>query len=37
VIAVRTKLTAEQLEALWEPIQAAIPLSSLSAPARTKR
>jgi hypothetical protein len=37
VIAVRTRLTAEQLEALWEPIQAAIPLSSLAPPARVKR
>lgn len=37
VIASRTRLTPEQLEALWKPIQAAIPLASLSAPARTKR
>jgi hypothetical protein len=37
VIAVRTRLTAEQLQALWEPIEPAIPLSSLSAPARTRR
>jgi len=37
VIAVRTRLTTEQLEALWEPIQPAIPLASLSAPARVKR
>ena len=37
VIAVRTRLTAQQLEALWEPIQPAIPLSSLSAPARARR
>ena len=37
VIAVRTKLTPEQLEALWEPIQPAIPLASLSAPARVRR
>jgi hypothetical protein len=37
VIAVRTRLTAEQLQALWVPIEAAIPLSSLSAPARTRR
>jgi hypothetical protein len=32
VIASRTRLTADQLEALWTPIQAAIPLSSLGAP-----
>ncbi len=37
VIAVRTRLTPEQLERLWEPIQPAIPLASLSAPARTRR
>ena len=37
VIAVRTRLTPEQLEGLWEPIQPAIPLSSLSAAARAKR
>ena len=37
VIAARTRLTAEQLEALWEPIQLAIPLVSLSAPARARR
>ena len=37
VIAVRSRLTAQQLEALWEPIQPAIPLSSLSAPSRAKR
>ena len=37
VIAARTRLTAEQLEALWQPIQAAIPLASLAAPARAKR
>jgi hypothetical protein len=37
VIAVRTRLTAAQLEALWAPIEPAIPLSSLSAPARTRR
>ena len=36
VIASRTRLTAEQIETLWKPIQAAIPLSSLGAPARTK-
>lgn len=37
VIAARTKLTAEQLEALWQPIQPAIPLVSLNAPARARR
>jgi hypothetical protein len=37
VIAVRTRLTAEQLEALWKPLQAAIPLVSLSAPAKARR
>jgi hypothetical protein len=36
VIASRTRLTAEQIETLWKPIQAAIPLSSLGTPARTK-
>ena len=36
VIASRTRLTADQLEALWTPIQAAIPLSSLGAPAKAK-
>ncbi len=37
VIAARTRLTSEQLEALWAPIQAAIPLSSLNAPAKARR
>jgi hypothetical protein len=37
VIAARTRLTAEQLEALWEPIQPAIPLASLNAPAKVRR
>jgi hypothetical protein len=37
VIASRSRLTPEQLEALWKPIQAAIPLASLGAPARTRR
>ena len=37
VIAARTRLTAEQLEALWAPIQPAIPLNSLNAPARARR
>jgi len=37
VMAVRNRLTAEQLTALWAPIQPAIPLASLSAPARARR
>ena len=37
VMAVRTRFSAQQLEALWEPIQPAIPLSSLNAPARPRR
>jgi len=37
VIAVRTRLTPEQLEALWEPIQPAIALSALNPPARARR
>jgi hypothetical protein len=37
VIASRTRLTPEQLEALWKPIQAAIPLASLGAPAKSRR
>jgi hypothetical protein len=37
VIAARAHLTVEQLEALWAPIQPAIPLMSLSAPARARR
>jgi len=37
VIAARSRLTAEQLEALWEPIEGAIPLLSLSAPTRARR
>jgi len=37
VIALRTRLSREQLEALWTPVQAAIPLSSLSVPAKTRR
>ncbi|HSS61787.1 MAG TPA: hypothetical protein VLK30_10070 [Candidatus Limnocylindrales bacterium] len=37
VIAVRTRLSAEQLAALWAPIQPAVPLASLGAPARTRR
>ena len=37
VIAARSRLTAEQLQTLWEPLQAAIPLSSLNPPARAKK
>jgi hypothetical protein len=37
VIASRNRLTIEQLEALWKPIQGAIPLASLGAPTRDKR
>jgi hypothetical protein len=37
VIASRSRLSAEQIEALWKPLQGAIPLASLGAPARTKR
>jgi hypothetical protein len=37
VIAARTRLTSEQLETLWQPIQPAIPLVSLNAPARVRR
>ena len=37
VISVRTRLTAEQLQALWEPIEPAIPLASLAPPARARR
>lgn len=37
VIAARQRLTAEQLVALWEPIQPAIPLASLNAPARVRK
>jgi hypothetical protein len=37
VIAARNRLTAEQLEALWQPIQPAIPLSSLNPPAKARR
>ena len=36
VIASRSRLTAEQIEELWKPIQPAIPLSSLGAPAKVK-
>jgi hypothetical protein len=37
VIASRARLEPSQLEELWKPIQPAIPLSSLSAPARSRR
>lgn len=37
VIAARSRLTAEQLQELWKPIEAAIPLASLNAAARIKR
>ena len=37
VIGARSRLTAEQLESLWKPIQTAIPLASLNAPAKSKR
>jgi hypothetical protein len=37
VIGSRARLTAAQLEALWKPIEGAIPLASLGAPARAKR
>jgi hypothetical protein len=37
VIASRTRLSPEQIEALWKPIQAAIPLASLGAPAKPRR
>ncbi len=37
VIGSRSRLSAEQLEALWKPIQPAIPLASLGTPARSRR
>src|SRR5438445_4131971 len=37
VIGARSRLTAEQLESLWKPIQTAIPLASLNAPGKSKR
>jgi hypothetical protein len=37
VIASRARLEPSQLGELWKPIQPAIPLSSLSAPARSQR
>jgi hypothetical protein len=36
VIASRTRLTPDEIETLWKPIQAAIPLASLGAPAKLK-
>ena len=37
VIAARTRLTADQLQTLWRPIEPAIPLASLNASAKNKR
>jgi hypothetical protein len=37
ILASRARLTPEQLEALWKPIQPAIPLESLGAPAKARR
>jgi hypothetical protein len=37
VIASRTRLTPEQIEALWKPIQPAIPLASLVAAAKPRK
>ncbi|HSP08948.1 MAG TPA: hypothetical protein VLU92_05060, partial [Candidatus Dormibacteraeota bacterium] len=37
VIATRNKLSPEQLESLWSPLQPAIPLASLGAPAKPRR
>jgi hypothetical protein len=37
VIASRTRLTSAQIEALWKPIQPAIPLASLGAPTKLRR
>jgi len=37
VIAARSRLTPQQLEALWAPIQPAIPLASLGAQTKTRR
>jgi hypothetical protein len=37
VIASRTKLTPQQLEELWKPVEAAIPISALAAPPKTRR
>ncbi len=37
VIASRARLSPEQIEALWKPIQTAIPLASLGAPVKARR
>lgn len=37
VIAARTRLTADQLQGLWAPIEQAIPLASLNASAKSRR
>jgi len=37
VIASRTKLTPRQLEELWKPVEAAIPLAALAASAKARR
>jgi hypothetical protein len=37
VIASRARLTSAQLEALWKPIEPAIPLASLATPAKPRR
>src|SRR5258708_5765096 len=37
VIASRARLTQEQLEALWKPIEPAVPLASLGAPTKVRR
>lgn len=37
VIASRTKLTPQQLEELWRPVEGAIPIASLAAPAKARR
>jgi len=37
VIACRLRLTAKQLEALWAPLEPAIPLASLGPPAKQRR
>jgi hypothetical protein len=37
VLASRSRLSPEQIEALWKPIQPAIPLVSLGTPAKPRR
>jgi hypothetical protein len=37
VIGSRARLTPDQLEALWKPIEPAVPLASLGAPAKVRR